>query len=241
MNEIKINPLLDAMSEIEDSNIISTKSTARKGKKRAIIIAAAAAAMLGVAIPVTSAALTRASGMVNGELTEIGYDVYTDEYGNRIETYTYAVPKHVVEEGREEDNAVGKLRAVYDPELVRYPGADPGDYKLVDEEGNEFYGLINDKYVVIYNKEKEETYIMDCGNVKKGYAAYTVLHKHMHGDIEVDHCVYYTPKDEWYDLDALHGLDADWEKAERERTQAEIEEKMGISFDELYAEWYSQE
>ena len=208
MTENKINPLLDVMSEIDDGIITNTASTAKKGKKRPIIIAAVAAAMLSVAIPVTVGALTRApiEMIVNNELTEPGYDVYTDEYGHTVETYVYDIPAYALREEREGMTAVGKVRAVYDPEIVG-TGWGINGYRLVDENGNKFT-CVNNKIVEVYiDRDYTSTYGFSCPNLADGYTTYEEESKHFHGDVEVDRCLYVVKEDELDDILRLHGLD----------------------------------
>ena len=88
MTENRINPLLDAMSEIDD-NIITNARTAKKSKKRPLLIAVAAAAALTV---ITGAAVVsnRFSFTYNGEkLMDLNMkvmgDVNTDPYDQLIE------------------------------------------------------------------------------------------------------------------------------------------------------------
>lgn len=206
MTENKINPLLDVMSEIDDSIITNsnTVGAVKKSKKRPIIIAAAAAAMLGVAIPVTSGALMRQplKTEINTQENELGYNVYTDEYGHMIETYVYDIPEYALGEEVEGRTAVGAVRAVYDPDIYV-----AGGYKLVDEEGNEFLGGINNKYVDYCVDSGSKSMIgFDCANLADGYTTLEFNNEHIHlGGVRIDKCLQVVKEDEIDGVLRSHG------------------------------------
>ena len=209
MTDNKINPLLEAMSEIDD-NIITNKTatTVKKSKKRAIIIAAAAAAVMAVG-SITAGAIMNApiKTMLNNEPYEPIYDVYTDEYGHTIETFVYDVPEYALKEEREGWTAVGRIRAVYDPDL---PFAKPGysGYKLVDEAGNEFRFGVNNKYVDVRIDNNNSLSIgFDCGNLNfSEYVVVQFAYEHSHNDYNLDKCFHIAKQGETGDLERAHGF-----------------------------------
>lgn len=154
MNEInKLNPLLEAMNDIDDAIISdSAPADALADKKRAkyfkpMIIAAAAAVLCG-ATAVTAAAniKMRDNVMFNGEEpNDVGYDIYTDEYGWEIRTYTFKLPDYTLLEEVEGCTPVGKLRAAHTKSV------DEGkvDWYLIDEKGNIFNEGVNNVRVQV--------------------------------------------------------------------------------------------
>lgn len=216
MTENRINPLLDVMSEIDDNLIANKASTAKKRKKRSVIIAAAAAAVLAVSIPMTVGALTRApiEALINDEYVEVGYDVYTDERGHKIETFVYDIPEYALQEEREGLTPVGKVRAVVefsDSVAFSQQSFYVTSYKLVDEAGNVFFAGINNKEVEIRIDENENAhYIFGCPNLADGYTKFMKVVKHMHGDIEVDRCLYVVKEEEMDEIHLAHGIPLEW-------------------------------
>ena len=139
MNEIKkLNPLLEAMNDIDDA-IISESAPAEKKRARyfkTMMIAAAAAVLCAAtAVTATASIKTRDNVTFNGEEpNDMGYDIYTDEYGWEIRTYTFKLPDYTLLEEVEGRTPVGKLRAAHgdvdDEGFV--------DWYLIDENGNIF-------------------------------------------------------------------------------------------------------
>lgn len=206
MSENKINPLLEAMSEIDDNNIVINTATAKKSKKRAIIIAAAAAAVMAVG-SITAGAIMNApiKTMLNNEPYEPTYDVYTDEYGHTIETFVYDIPEYALVEEREGQTAVGRVRAVYDPELKQ---VNVIGYKLVDEEGNEFLFGINNKYVDLRVDGEFTSRAFGARNMANGdYMIVRFMSEHSHNDYNLDQCFHVAKRDEVDDLFRAHGID----------------------------------
>ncbi|MDE6733098.1 MAG: hypothetical protein K2J77_09520 [Oscillospiraceae bacterium] len=144
MNEIKkLNPLLEAMNDIDDA-IISESAPAEKKHARyfkpMMIAAAAAVLCAATAVTATASIKTRDNVTFNGEEpNDMGYDIYTDEYGWEIRTYTFKLPDYTLLEEVEGRTPVGKLRAAhrgtYDDDKV--------DWYLIDEKGNIFNEGVN--------------------------------------------------------------------------------------------------
>lgn len=150
MNEInKLNPLLEAMNDIDDA-IISEAAPAEKKRPKyfkPLIIAAAAAVLCG-ATAVTAAANIKMNDEVtlDGEKpAEILYDVYTDEDGWEIRTYAFPLPEYCLLDEVEGCTAVGKLRAYRVGEH---------EWELVDEEGNTFPNGVNNMAVKVTCSKK---------------------------------------------------------------------------------------
>ena len=213
MTENRINPLLDVMSEIDDG--IITNANTKKSKKRPIIIAAVAAAALSVAIPITVGALTRApiEALINDEYVEVGYDVYTDERGHKIETFVYDIPEYALQEEREGFTPVGRVRAVVDFRDSVAFSQQPFhviSYYLVDEAGNEFVGINNKEVEIRIDENENAHYCFGCPNLADGYTTFMKLVKHMHGDIEVDRCLYVVKEEEIDEIHLAHGTPPEW-------------------------------
>lgn len=146
MNEIKkLNPLLEAMNDIDDS-IISEAAPAERRRARyfkPLMIAAAAAVLCG-ATAVTAAASIKPSKVVivEDEPVDVDYTVYIDDLGREIRTYAFNIPDYALGEEKEGCTAVGQVKVV--PADDENPW---GDWIIVDEEGTVFYSGINNKEI----------------------------------------------------------------------------------------------
>lgn len=147
MNEInKLNPLLEAMNDIDDDIVSETAPVERKRPKyfKPLMIAAAAAVLCG-ATAVTAVASIKPPKevIVNDEPLEVAdYTVYNDEKGREIRTYVYNMPDHVLGEEKEGCTPVGQVR------VVKRDDDRWGGWEIVDEEGNVFHWGINNKKII---------------------------------------------------------------------------------------------
>lgn len=169
MNEKnKLNPLLEAMNDIDDA-IISESAPAEKKRAKYFkpMIIAAAAAVLCAATAVTATASLKPPQQIiisDEPLSDVDYTVYTDEKGREIRTYAITLPDYALVEEKEGYTAVGAVK------LVAKEGCDIFDeYVLVDEAGNVFNTGINNKEVRcdIIDPAHPEThydYGVDCVN-----------------------------------------------------------------------------
>ncbi len=193
MNEInKLNPLLEAMNDIDDAIISdSAPADALADKKRAkyfkpLIIAAAAAVLCG-ATAVTAAANIKMREEVkfNGEEpNDIGYDIYTDYDGCEIRTYTFNLPEYYLLDEVEGLTPVGKLKACHyeEPEENGMK-----DWYLVDEEGNIFDSGINNVFVEAETTEITEYGTHGYGSIHFSVANFDYDHYGIHSRTVEDH------------------------------------------------------
>lgn len=170
MNEIKkLNPLLEAMNDIDDAIISEAAPEKRRRPKylKPMIIAAAAAVLCGAtAVTATASIKMREHVTFNGvEPNDLGYDIYTDEHGCEIRTYTFNLPDYCLLEEVEGCTSAGKLRAAHSG------STDEGkvDWYLIDEKGNIFNEGVNNVKVVA-----ECTGINEYGGKSYGSASFCV-------------------------------------------------------------------
>lgn len=146
MNEInKLNPLLEAMNDIDDAIISESAPAKRKRPMRfkPLIVAAAAVVLCG-ATAVTAAASLKPSKevIVEDEPVDVDYTVYIDDLGREIRTYAFNIPDYALGEEKEGCTAVGQVKVV--------PADDDnpwGNWSIVDEEGTVFHSGINNKEI----------------------------------------------------------------------------------------------
>lgn len=143
----KINPLLEAMNDIDDA-IISESAPVEKKRARyfkPMMIAAAAAVLCGATAVTAVASIKPPQEIVLwDEPLDVDYTVYTDEKGREIRTYAFNLPDYALGEEIEGCTPVGKVRYVQGGED---DGAFMGSWFIVDEEGTRFTGGINNKEV----------------------------------------------------------------------------------------------
>ncbi|MCH5205480.1 MAG: hypothetical protein J1F09_00920 [Oscillospiraceae bacterium] len=205
--EFECEQLPDSRKSKITASVLSRIKEERPMKKHIKIkplIIAAAVAVLAAATAITAGALMRAPMEIemNGELYDPEYDVYTDEYGHKIETLVYDVPEYALAEEREGYTAVGKVRAVYDPDSIRTM-----KYKLVDEAGNEFVAGINNKIVtVLINNDKGSGITYCCTNMADGYTYMEFADNHSHGEYDLDKCIHIVKEEEADEINIAHGL-----------------------------------
>ncbi|MCM1164699.1 MAG: hypothetical protein NC299_00745 [Lachnospiraceae bacterium] len=150
MNEI--NPLFEAMSNIDDNIVSEAVKTARKRPKgiRAALIAAAAAAFCAVTAVAAAAALKAPKEVtINDVPVEPRYSTFTDDLGEEWELYVFEFPDFALGEEIEGYTAVGDIKVVRNPE---YPDR-WGEWMMVDEAGNKFYTGVNNKLVKFQSKD----------------------------------------------------------------------------------------
>lgn len=149
MNEInKLNPLLEAMNDIDDAIVTEAAPAKRRPKYFKPLMIAAAAAVLCGATAVTAAANIKMNDEVTldgKEPAEIIYDVYTDEDGWEISTYMFPLPEYCLLDEEEGCTPVGKIRAYRVGEH---------DWEFVDEEGNTFPNGVNNMAVEVTFSKK---------------------------------------------------------------------------------------
>lgn len=143
----KINPLFEAISNIDDNIAANAiKENRRHPKKiKVILIAAAAAAMCAIT---TVTAVARLKSNLNVTIDSISVEPYyntTSAFGKEWDIYVIDLPDYVLGEEEKEKTAVGKIDVVPNPE---YPEKF-GKWMIVDETGNKFYTGINNKLILV--------------------------------------------------------------------------------------------
>ncbi len=170
----KINPLFEAMSNINDNiaaNAVSEKNHKRPKCGKPFLVAAAAIALCST-ITVTAGALLKSPARftVNNMAVEPYYSEYKDGLGNDIAVYVIDVPDYALGE-EEGEAAVGDIKVVPNPE---YPDK-WGRYMIVDEAGNEFHVGINNKIVMYEVKGEQGIGTFDCSNFLKDEYEYVQI------------------------------------------------------------------
>ena len=162
----KINPIFDAMSEIDNEIVSGALEKERKHPRgfKPMMIAAAAAALCA-ATAVTAAATIKLPAKVtmNNEPVSVGYDEYFDDMGREIRTYVYQVPDYALLKDVPGCTAVGDVKAVCLGENFE------DDWVLVDEEGTVFADGINDLKVLCEVLDGDWVGFMDfrCANFNR--------------------------------------------------------------------------
>lgn len=144
----KINPLLEAMNNIDENIVSEVMSDTHKQPRRIKLIPIAASiAVLFTATAITAIATLKAPQQVtiNDMAVEPTYKSYVDDEGREINMYIYDVPDFALGEEVEGGTPVGEIKVVKNPE---YPSK-WGEWMIVDEAGNKFYTGINNKLVQI--------------------------------------------------------------------------------------------
>ena len=206
--EFECEQLSDSRKSRITASVLSQIKEERPMKKHIKIkplIIAAAVAVLAAATAITAGAIMRAPINVemNNEPYDVEYDVYTDEYGNKIETFVYDIPEYALAEELEGLTAVGKVRAVYDPGSIRNV-----KYKLVDEAGNEFVAGINNKMVNLRINDNNISRIgFSCANVADGYTVMEFNFNHSHNEFDLDKCIHVVKEEETDDIMREHGYE----------------------------------
>lgn len=164
----KLNPLLEAITNIDDdlvSSAVKAKSKRSKSVK-AIAIAAAAAAVCTVTTVTAMGALKPPKEVVvNDDPVQFKYKTYPDENGRMIAMYAIDVPDYALNKEEKGKTPVGEFRAVPNPE---YPNR-WGKWMIVDEAGNEFHTSINNKLVFVKYMDSVERIGFDCSNLNGDY------------------------------------------------------------------------
>ena len=133
----KINPIFDAMSGIDNDIVSGALEKERKHPKYfEPMMIAAAAAVLCAATAVTAIATIKppAEVTMNQQPVDVEYDVYIDENGREIRTYTCSIPEYALLEEVPGCTAVGKVKAICRGDR---------DWVLIDEEGTVFTEGVN--------------------------------------------------------------------------------------------------
>lgn len=150
----KLNPLLEAMNNIDENIVSDVISDTRKRPRRfKPITIAAAITVLFTVTAITAIASLKAPQQVtiNDMAVEPTYKSYVDDQGREISMYIYDVPDFALGEEREGGTPVGEIKVVRNPE---YP-LKWGEWMIVDEAGNKFYTGINNKLVQIEIKGEQ--------------------------------------------------------------------------------------
>ncbi len=167
----KINPLIEAMNNIDENIVSDVMSDTRKHPRRfKPIPIAAVITVLFTATTITAIASLKAPKQVtiNDMAAEPSYKTYLDDQGREISMYVYDVPDFALGEEREGGTPVGEIKVVRNPE---YP-LKWGEWMIVDEAGNEFHTGINNKLVQIEIKDGQigcEQVGFDILNLLDGY------------------------------------------------------------------------
>lgn len=143
----KINPLFEAISNIDDNIAANAIKENRRHKKKikVILIAAAVSAMCAIT---TVTAVARLKSNLNVTIDSISVEPYyniTSAFGKEWDIYVIDLPDYVLGEEEKGKTAVGKIDVVPNPE---YPGKF-GKWMIVDETGNKFYTGINNKLILV--------------------------------------------------------------------------------------------
>lgn len=142
--KIKLNPLLEALNDIDDA-IISDAAPEKRRRPRyfkPMIIAAAAAVLCGAtAITAVASRKPPQEIILWDEPLDVDYTVYTDEKGREIRTYAFNLPDYALGEEKEGCTPVGQVRVVDRVDDLW------GGWEIVDEEGNVFHRGINNKKI----------------------------------------------------------------------------------------------
>lgn len=143
----KINPLFEAISNIDDNIAANAiKENRRCPKKiKVILIVAAAAAMCAIT---TVTAVARLKSNLNVTIDSISVEPYysiTSAFGKEWDIYVIDLPDYVLGEEEKGKTAVGRIDVIPNPE---YPGKF-GKWMIVDETGNKFYTGINNKLILL--------------------------------------------------------------------------------------------
>lgn len=179
----KINPLLEAMNNIDEKIVSDVMSEPRKQpRKFKLIPIAAAVAVLFTATAITAIASLKAPQQVtiNDTPVEPTYKTYYDDLGRKIDMYVYDVPASALGEEVEGHTPVGDIKAVRNPE---YPQK-WSDWMIVDEAGNVFHTGINNKYVHIYIRGENSGHGFAVMNLLDGYGMYEIHSDSEDGDAE---------------------------------------------------------
>lgn len=181
----KLNPLFEAMNDIDDGIVSNAVQTAHRHPMRlkTVLVAAAAAALCAVTA-VTAAAVLKAPKeiTVNNEIVEPQYSTFTDINGKEWDMYVFDLPEFALGEEVEGRTAVGKIRAVNNPD---YPGK-WREWMLVDEIGNVFYTGVNNKLIEFYSKDGISNVGFGCANfLSKKYEYVEILADHSKIEIAI--------------------------------------------------------
>lgn len=186
----KINPLFEAMSNIDD-NIASgaIKEERRRPKTIKMILIASAAAAICAITTVTAVASLKAplNITVDGAPIEPTYSTFADEHGHEWELYVFDMPDYALGEEIEGKTALGEIKAVPNPE---YPGRF-AEWMIVDEAGNKFYWGINNKLVLLKSKDGIDGVGFSCLNFRDDKYAYFEYHEGSDIRIELVPCEEY--------------------------------------------------
>lgn len=160
----KINPLFEAISNIDD-NIASdaVKETHKRTKKFKILLTAAATATFCLLTTVTVSAVkiftAPRSVTINSVSVAPSYGVARMGY-EVMEYYVIDVPEEFLTEGEEEYTPVGDVKVIPNPD---YPSS-PHKWIITDAVGNTFIRGINNKIVTCDNAAGVGGLGFDCIN-----------------------------------------------------------------------------
>lgn len=182
----KINPLFEAMSEVDD-NIVSNsiKEECKRPKGLKAILISAAAAVLCAATTITAVASLKAPKniIVDGVMVEPVYSTISG-YGKEWDVYVIDMPDYALGEEKEGKTAVGGIKVVINPE---FPGKE-SEFMMVDEAGNKLYSGVNNKLVLLLSKDGVANFSFACANYR--YDTYCYFEWYDESNIGIDNVPY---------------------------------------------------
>ncbi|MBD5130633.1 MAG: hypothetical protein HDT43_12050 [Ruminococcaceae bacterium] len=145
----KINPLFEAVTNIDDNIVSCAIKEKRRSKKFRVLLTAAAVmtfCLLTTAVSALGIFTAPKKVMINGVsvtpsygMARMGYDV--------VEYYVVDVPEAFLTEEREGFTPVGEVKVIANPE---YPN-EHNKWIITDAAGNEFRNGINNKIITFNN------------------------------------------------------------------------------------------